>query len=400
MPGVCSFKEGLRLLESKSFREPIENKVKEGMCLFGICLGMQLLFESGTEGGKTPTPGLSLIEGNIEKFSQDITIPHVGWSQVKLKNNHEITRNLEDDYFYFVHSYKGNNVKADNIIGETMYGELFPSFVAHENIMGTQFHPEKQQKRVEYPKGIWEADRMQLELIPAIDLIDGKCVRLTEGELNQKKTYSNKPYEIAKYFEEQGASRLHLVDLDGAFKGQMTNIKTIERIVQAIDTPVQVGGGIRNFEKITSLLDLGVDRIILGTKAYKDPEFLQTVLEKYQNQVVVGVDVKADKVATEGWVQVSETSTYDYIRTLVDKGVKRIILTDVSRDGKLEGLNLQLLKELLSFNINIIMSGGVGSLDDLIDLMDLQSENLEGVILGKALYENRFELKTALQEVK
>ncbi len=245
---------------------------------------------------------------------------------------------------------------------------------------------------------------MSLELIPAIDLMDGQCVRLTEGEYDTKQVYSNNPPDMAAKFQEQGAERLHLVDLDGAFGGSMNNRQVIEQIATRVEIPVQVGGGIRSFEAIEELLKLGVDRVILGTKAYKDPDFLRSAIETYGEQIVVGVDVKGEQVATEGWVNVSNTGIGEYLDRLVSTGVKRVIVTDISKDGKLQGPNLDMLVNLLEYSqLNFILSGGISSLEDLQKLKQLRSDsgsNLEGVILGKSLYEQKIDLRTAVTELR
>ncbi|ACB85565.1 1-(5-phosphoribosyl)-5-[(5-phosphoribosylamino)methylideneamino]imidazole-4-carboxamide isomerase [Natranaerobius thermophilus] len=245
---------------------------------------------------------------------------------------------------------------------------------------------------------------MSLELIPAIDLYEGECVRLTEGELGSKKVYSDNPSDMARHFQEQGASRLHLVDLEGAFQGSVKNSTIIEKIANKVSIPVQVGGGIRSIEAIERLVNMGVDQVILGTKAYNDRDFLQSALELFHKNIIVGVDIKGGKVATEGWVNVSDTKTYDYLSELTELGVPRVILTDISKDGKLQGPNLELFKELAIFTeLDLVLSGGMSSLEDINRIQKLQNEiahNLAGVILGKALYEGKIDLQGALETIR
>ncbi len=241
-----------------------------------------------------------------------------------------------------------------------------------------------------------------LKLIPAIDLMEGECVRLTEGRREAKKVYDVNPLRVAQVFTEKGAEWLHVVDLDGAFTGEMKNLSLIQRIVEETGANLQVGGGIRERKDIQTLFDIGVKRVVLGTKAHNAPQFLAEVLEEYGEMIVVGVDAKAEKVALEGWVNITETSTAKYLDQLAQMGVNRVVLTDISRDGKLEGPNLNMLENLSNQqkNINFILSGGISGLQDIQQLLAMNLEMIEGVILGKALYEGKLDYSSALELVK
>lgn len=237
-----------------------------------------------------------------------------------------------------------------------------------------------------------------MHIIPAIDLIDGKAVRLMKGDYNQVTVYSDRPVLVAKYFEEQGAKFLHIVDLDGAKDGNTANFETVREIVAATDLSLEIGGGIRDLETVKRYIEIGVDRVILGTAAVKDPEFLREALRLYPENVVVGVDIKDGKIAIKGWLEISELTCFDFCRQLEDLGVRTIICTDISKDGMMSGTNRELYRDLSEkFSINIIASGGVSSLEDIRSLSEM---NLYGAILGKALYTGAVTLKDALEAAK
>tara|TARA_B100000989_G_scaffold294313_1_gene273221 strand:+ start:135 stop:857 length:723 start_codon:yes stop_codon:yes gene_type:complete len=233
---------------------------------------------------------------------------------------------------------------------------------------------------------------------PAIDIKEGKCIRLKKGLLKNIKIYNDDPVDQAKKFEKIGCNWIHLVDIDGAFSGSPTNHEIIFEIKKQTRCKIQVGGGIRDFETIQKFLSNAVDRVILGTIAAKDPNFVKRACKSFPNRIVVGIDTKNEKVAIEGWSKTSEKTIYDSAKMYEDIGVTRVIFTDINKDGLLQGLNFYQIKKLLkSTKMNIIASGGVSSLNDLKKLKDLNLTNLEGVISGKAIYEKKFLVKEALQ---
>ena len=239
-----------------------------------------------------------------------------------------------------------------------------------------------------------------MELIPAIDLMDGCCVRLYKGEKDKKQVFSDNPPEMALNFQNRGASRLHIVDLDGAFSGDVKNFPVIENIIKNINIPIQVGGGIRDKEKITKLVDIGVDRIILGTKAFSDEGFLKECLEEFGDKIVVGVDVRDRKVSIKGWTETSDTEINDFVSKLEKLGLERIIVTDISKDGSLQGPNVELIKEIMSTtDMKMILSGGISSLDDLESVKKITHDNFDGVIVGTSLYKKKFTLEQALEVI-
>lgn len=237
-----------------------------------------------------------------------------------------------------------------------------------------------------------------MNLFPAIDLIEGCAVRLVKGDYAQKTVYSDDPAEVARSFAQAGAKYLHVVDLEGAKDGGTPNLATIKNIVEKGGLLVEVGGGIRSEEVIKSYLDAGVFRVILGTVAVQNPEFLQDMVQKYGEKIAVGVDIKDGMVAIKGWTEVSAESCFDFCEKLQKIGVKTIICTDISKDGLLSGTNLELYKELSEkFSVDIVASGGVTTLDDVKKLADM---GLYGAILGKALYTGNIDLKAAVELTK
>lgn len=232
-----------------------------------------------------------------------------------------------------------------------------------------------------------------MKLFPAIDLKDGKCVRLKQGDFNNVKVYSENPIQIAKQFEQEGSTNLHVVDLDGARTGNSLNKETIKNIIEETNLSVQVGGGIRTMESIEGWIQCGVNRVILGTIALENQEFVKQAIQKFDEKIAIGVDAKDAKVATNGWENVSNMDSLTFCEQLKTIGVKTIIYTDISKDGMLSGPNLEVYKKLIDLDdVNIIASGGIGSLKDLKDLVKI---GVYGAITGKALYEGKFTLKEA-----
>lgn len=235
-------------------------------------------------------------------------------------------------------------------------------------------------------------------LIPAIDLMNGKCVRLLQGDPLKSKQYYDDPTQAVRSFQDQGAEMLHIVDLDAAL-GIGQNIETIERIIKSVDIKIQVGGGIRNFEKAEKILELGAARAIFGTAFIRNPELITQISETFGKQRVAGaIDVKDGKLAIDGWKSMTELGYIEVAQRLVELGVGAIIFTSVNADGTLKGPALNDTKRLVqSLDIPIIASGGI---KDLEDLRELALIDVEGVIIGTALYENRFTLREALEVVK
>ncbi|MDP6431109.1 MAG: 1-(5-phosphoribosyl)-5-[(5-phosphoribosylamino)methylideneamino]imidazole-4-carboxamide isomerase [SAR324 cluster bacterium] len=232
-------------------------------------------------------------------------------------------------------------------------------------------------------------------LIPAIDLRNGFCVRLLQGESDKETVYSNDPAAMAITFEEAGAKRLHLVDLDGAFQGEGANISSIRSILKIVSIPVQIGGGLRTEEDIDRMLALGVSAVIVGTMAVKHPDVLEKLLKKYTDeQIILGIDARNRKVSIEGWKESTEIQDVKFALRWKNSGIKRVVFTDISRDGMLSGPNLAALREMAEHTgLKIVASGGISSMDDLEQLKTLEPNGVDQAISGKAIYEGKIDLK-------
>ena len=232
-------------------------------------------------------------------------------------------------------------------------------------------------------------------LIPAIDLKDGRCVRLLQGESDAETIYSNDPVEMAISFEDAGAKRLHLVDLDGAFQGKGANMAIIRSILKNISIPVQLGGGLRNAENIEQIFELGVSSVIVGTMAVKNSEFLEEIIQRYSGKrIYLGVDVRNRKVSIEGWQERTEIDDVELALHWKKHGIQRIVFTDIARDGMLSGPNLEALGDFARrTGLKIVASGGVSSMEDLELIKTLEKDGVDQVISGKAIYEGKLNLK-------
>lgn len=227
-------------------------------------------------------------------------------------------------------------------------------------------------------------------IFPAIDLKDGKCVRLFKGDMQQATVFNNSPSDQAKKFENFGFKFLHIVDLDGAIAGSSRNENSVKEILQSVKIPTQLGGGIRSIAAIEKWLEVGLSRVILGTVAAKNPSLVVEACKKFPGKIVVGIDAKDGKVATEGWVETSEIKALELAKKFEDCGVSAIIYTDISRDGTLSGIDFAGTKALAeNLKIPVIASGGVSSVDDLVKVQSLENVGVVGVIAGRAIYENK-----------
>ncbi len=241
-----------------------------------------------------------------------------------------------------------------------------------------------------------------MRVYPAIDLKDGKAVRLLQGRMEDATVYAENPEEVALGFKEQGAVFLHIVDLDGAFAGRPINDLVIRELIKSSGLRVQVGGGIRSLARIEELLNLGVERVILGTVAVRNPRLVQQAAARYPEAIVVGIDAKESRVAVQGWAETTELQALDLALKMKEVGVKHLVFTDISRDGMLQGPNIQSTVELARLSgLQVIASGGVSRLEDLLKLQAEASRGvtIEGVIIGKALYSGAFTLSEALNLV-
>lgn len=240
-------------------------------------------------------------------------------------------------------------------------------------------------------------DNLSLELIPAIDMMDGKCVRLVQGKFDQATVFADDPAQMARKWVDLGAKRLHLVDLNGSRRGAPQELEAIKRIIAAVDVPVQLGGGIRSLEIAKEMLDLGVDRVILGTSAALDAHLAESIFRELGESAILGVDARDGFVAVKGWEELTSENAIDFARRMQSIGARRVIYTDISRDGMMGGANIDAMKRMAeALDIPVIASGGVSTIDDIIQLKALASVGIEGAILGKALYTGALSLDEAL----
>lgn len=237
-----------------------------------------------------------------------------------------------------------------------------------------------------------------MKIYPAIDIKDGKCVRLFKGQFSDVTVYGDSPAEMAKKWESQGGEFIHVVDLDGALKGHGVNAAKIKEICESVSVPVQTGGGIRTMEDIEAKFACGIDRVIIGTKAVSDSEFVKRAVDKYGKKIVIGIDAKDGMVAIEGWEKTSEFTAVEFAKKMVSLGVGTIVYTDIATDGTLAGPNVAAMAEMAGeAGADIIASGGVGSLEHI---KSLAPTGVEGVIVGKALYTDKVNLAEAIKAVK
>jgi phosphoribosylformimino-5-aminoimidazole carboxamide ribotide isomerase len=240
-----------------------------------------------------------------------------------------------------------------------------------------------------------KGDTLPMMIIPAIDLKGGRCVRLIQGKKDRETVYSNNPADVAQQWQAAGAEMIHVVDLDGAFAGAPQNDEAVEKILAAVDIPVEFGGGLRTDDDVNKVIDLGVSRAIIGTKAASAPEWIGELCQRHPGKIAAGIDARNGMVALEGWVETANTRAVDLAMKMAELGVCAIIFTDISRDGMLSGPNLPATEELAArVSVPVIASGGVSSLDDVRALAKM---NVSGAIIGKALYTGAIDLAEAIR---
>ena len=232
-----------------------------------------------------------------------------------------------------------------------------------------------------------------MKILPAIDLKNGKCVRLTKGDFKSEKIYNENPINQAEVFSNAGFKYLHIIDLDGALEGNLVNLKVVEEIVKKFNFKIEIGGGIRSEDSIGKLLDIGSDKIILGTAAIKNKSFLESCCKKYSGHIALALDVRRNNIAISGWKDQTNINIFDFLNTVKDFGISRLIYTDIDKDGTNEGPNFEDSYKIADrFNIPVIISGGVSSMDDINKIVS-DNKKINGIIVGKALYENRIKLE-------
>ena len=239
-----------------------------------------------------------------------------------------------------------------------------------------------------------------MKIFPAIDIKDKKCVRLVKGDFNNKTEYEISPVDQAGKYKDHGFTNLHIVDLDGALTGETVNLDVIEEIVKKFDLKIEVGGGVRNIDSIKKYTDAGVDKVILGSAAIKDKNFLKNSCEKFPNQIALGLDAKNGYLSVSGWKENSNKLTLDFLKEVNGFGASRLIYTDINKDGMKKGPNFEETSEVAhTSNCPVIISGGVSSIDDIKKAKELNNKNIEGIIVGKAIYDGDINLDELAKEV-
>ena len=239
-----------------------------------------------------------------------------------------------------------------------------------------------------------------MNILPAIDIKDKKCVRLIKGDFNEKTEYKISPIEQARQYKDHGFKNLHIVDLDGALTGDTVNLDIIEEIVSKFDLKIEIGGGIRNFKSIKKYIDVGVEKVILGSAAIKNKIFLSEACKKFPNKIVLGLDAKDGYLSVSGWKENSNKLTLDYLKEVNDFGVSRLVYTDINRDGMKQSPNFEETIKIADIsNCPVIISGGVSSIDDIKKARELNDKNIEGIIVGKAIYDGDIKLDELAKEL-
>ena len=235
-------------------------------------------------------------------------------------------------------------------------------------------------------------------IIPAIDIKEGKCVRLFKGDFEQTKVYYEDPVEIARIFHDQGAKLVHIIDLDGAKQGRPVNLNIVERIINAVDIDIELGGGIRTTETIKKLDDMGIKRIIMGTRVIENVEFLSE-LKEYVENIIISVDLNKGYLSTRGWVDKTDIHYKDFITKLLEFNIREVVITDIDKDGTLEGPNFELYNKISDEfpGLSIIVSGGISQFNDVKRIINMHKNNIKGIIIGKAIYEKKIDLKEVLE---
>ena len=416
LPGVGAFGDARAKLAEGGLDEVLVRLAREGKPLLGICLGMQMLFDESLEFGVHQ--GLGLIPGRVVPMRgvipEDFAIPQIGWNALDYTGvpSRLLEGTPEGTYVYFVHSFFAGDCAADTV-ATCHYGAPLTAVVERDNVFGCQFHPEKsgraglailrrfceiaKETAVQAANQPWVGKPGML-IFPAIDIIGGKVVRLTKGDYARVTVYGDSPLEVARAFEAAGATCIHMVDLEGAKTGGTPNLDAICAVARETSLFCEVGGGVRNMDVVRAYLDGGVDRVIIGTAAVKDPAFLAEAVAAYGERIAAGVDLRDGLVAIHGWIEVSALEGVAFCRQMEAAGVRTVIVTDISKDGVLAGCNVELYRTLReACNLQIVASGGVSSLEDVRVLAGM---GLYAAIIGKAYYEGKIDLAEAIRVAK
>ena len=402
LPGVGAFGDAMEKLTATGLVPAIKEEARKKP-LLGICLGMQLLFEKSYEYGEHQ--GLGFVQGEVCPLEPDLKdpalkVPQIGWNALHILRDDPLFQYIQEgEYVYYVHSYYGRHCTASTL-AVSDYSIPVTGVVRAGKVYGTQFHPEKSgDTGLRILKAVAELWGNIMKRYPAIDLRNGQVVRLTQGDYDKMTVYGTDPCAQARQFVAAGAKYLHVVDLDGAKDGTLSNYDTIAALAKQGGLYIEVGGGIRTEERIEKYLSLGVGRCILGSVAVTDFEFTARMLQKYGDQIAVGVDAKDGFVAIHGWKEVSAEKGVDFCKRLAAAGCKAIIYTDIACDGAMQGTNLALYRQLSAEvpGVEFTASGGISS---EAELLELERMGVAAAILGKSLYTGALDLARCVQLVQ
>ncbi len=398
LPGVGAFGRCAEALRDSGLDKVALDAADRGVPFLGICVGMQLLYDGSDEDPEVP--GLGVLHGRVRLLPEGVKRPQMQWNRLDLtRPDDPLLSGLGvEPWVYFVHSY------AADATGETIatcdYGGPVTAVVGRPGLWATQFHPEKSGVvglRILANFVAAAASGVVMELLPAIDIRAGRCVRLVEGDFDRETVYSSDPIAVARSFADAGARLLHLVDLDAA-RGTGDNRQVIVRIAAEVPVALQVGGGVRD----GSLLEMGVARVVVGSLAVEDPVATAALADAHPGQVAVSVDHRGGEVRVRGWKAGAGLGVGALLARLETTAVAAVIVTEIGRDGTLAGPDVAGLSRVLAeTELPVIASGGVSTLEDLRALSAVRAgdRRLAGVIVGKALYEGRFGVAEALRAV-
>ncbi len=428
LPGQSAMPDCIRCLDASGLRDVVIEAARTRPFL-GICLGLQMLFDRSEEG---PTPGLGLFPGGVVRFRDEamvlpsgerLKVPHMGWSPVRQTRSHALWTGIPDGTrFYFAHITRRRLLARLHGLISSRRSSIRKKATAQDyscspiSSLGTGAAEARVLFEIPdfpaasfphppplHPSSASFAFLALMHIIPAIDIKDGHCVRLKQGEMHTATVFSEDPAAMAQHWLELGAQRLHLVDLNGAVAGVPKNELAIREIVSVIgeEIPVQLGGGIRDLDTIERYLDDGITYVIIGTAAVKNPGFLHDACYAFPGHIIVGLDARDGKVATDGWSKLTGHDVVDLGKKFQDYGVEAIIYTDIGRDGMLTGVNVEATVRLArELKIPVIASGGVASIADIEQLVSYEKEGIIGAIAGRALYEGKLDFKAALKAAK
>lgn len=388
LPGVGAFPAAMEHLARRGLDSAVRRAARRGALVLGICLGHQLLFDESEEFGFTP--GLGLVPGRVVRLPGVVKAPHMGWSRLASVAD-PLFAGLEKGWFYFVHSYVGEPADLrDTAATVDAGGASVCAAVCRGFVYGVQFHPEKSGpdgarllgKFLSLPAPPAPA---AFQVVPAVDLAGGRAVRLRQGRRDAMRTVSADPVGLAQRLADDGADRLHLVDLDAAF-ADGDNLAVVSRILRQVKCRVQVGGGVRSETAVRRLWAAGADRVVLGTLAVRAPESLAELLAEAPDRVMVAADARAGEVVAEGWTEGGGQTLAAFASAMRQSGVRHLLVTAVERDGTGTGADLDVLRQALaSFGPGVVASGGVGKVADIAALLPLAAQGLAGVVVGSLL---------------